>query len=159
DERTLREVQRLRRSMADLQALYDLSAYAEVLRRSEVLKSQIEATGYKPLLAELLMLLGMTESNIDENPSKSETIMRAAMIAAERFRDDATSGKVAANLIYVSGYRLGRLPEGELWARVALAKLDRVGRGQERTRAWVFADLGSAKARGGDFETARQLFE
>ena len=59
------------------------------------------------------------------------------MLVAEAARDDLTAAKVAASLVYVNGYRLGRLKEAEFWAAFGHATLDRLGGDQSRMRAWL----------------------
>ena len=158
-ERTLREVQRLRRSLAEVQTLMDLGDSGKVRKRLSALRPEVEATGYKPLLAQLLTLLGNAESALDDDPSQSEATLREAMIAAEASHDDLAAAKVAANLVFVVGHRLGRQREAEFWAGLAHAILDRIGGNHARVRAWVLAGLAGAKTRTGDFEAASVLAE
>ena len=159
DQRTLREVQRLRRSLSEVQTLMDLGDAAAAARRSRALRPEVEATGYKPLLAALLNLIGDAAVMIDDDPSKSEATLREAMVAAEASRDDLAAAKAASIIVYVVGYRLGRQQEAEFWAALAHAILDRIGGDQARVRAWVHVNLAGAKARTGDFEAARVLTE
>ncbi len=158
-ERTLREVLRLRRSLAEVQTLMDLGDAGNVRKRSNALRPEVEATGYKPLLAQLLTLLGNAEATLDDDPSQSEATLREAMIAAEASNDDLAAAKVAANLVFVVGHRLGRGREAEFWAGLGHAILDRIGGDQARVRGWVVSGLASAKIRTGDFEAARVLAE
>jgi tetratricopeptide (TPR) repeat protein len=159
DERTLAEVRRLRPALAEVQTMLDLSNFGAVLRKATALRPQIEATGYKPLLAELLNLLGMAEVSLYDDVSKAEATLRAGMIAAEASRDDQTAAKIAASMIFVVGYRLGRVEEAEFWAGLANAILDRVPGDQTRLRAWVATNHAAVRARIGDFEGARVLVE
>ena len=55
DERTLGEVERLRRSLADVQALWEVGKDQAALAKAIALRPEVEATGYKPLLAQLLV--------------------------------------------------------------------------------------------------------
>ena len=159
DEQTLREVQRLRRALAEAQMLVDIGDFARALERSKALRPEVEATGYKPLLAELLAVVGTAESSIDEDPSKSDATLREALLVAESSRDDLTAAKAASTLVYVSGYRLGRVEDAKYWARLGHAIIDRLGGAQARLRSWVDGNLGGALVRTRDFAGARILFE
>jgi tetratricopeptide (TPR) repeat protein len=97
--------------------------------------------------------------SIYDDASKSEATLHEAMIAAEAGHDDVTAAKVAANLVYIVGYRFGRIPEAKFWADLGHAILDRVGGDQARIRSWLVGNLGGAHVRSGDFERARTLLE
>ena len=158
-ERTLHEVQRLQRSLAEVQTLIDLGDTGKGRKRLKALRPEVEAIGYKPLLAQLLTLLGYAEAALDDDPSQSESTLREAMIAAESSRDDLAAAKVATHLVYVVGHRLDRQQDAEFWAGLAHAILDRVGGDQAKVRAWVLGNQAAAKLRTGDFEAARVLTE
>jgi tetratricopeptide (TPR) repeat protein len=159
DERTLREVQRLRRALAEMQTMWDIGDANGVLRRATALRPEVEATGYGPLLAQLLHLIGVADAQVEQDATQAEAILREAMLVAEASRDDVTAAKASANLVYVLGYRLGRLKEAEFWAAFGHATLDRAGGDQSRLRGWVDGSLGGAYSRAGDFEQARVLIE
>ena len=127
----------MRRSLAEVQTLMDLGDVGNVRKRSNALRPEVEATGYKPLLAQLLTLLGNAEATLDDDPSQSEATLREAMIAAEASNDDLAAAKGVANLVFVVGHRLGRGREAEFWARFGHAILDRIGGDQRRLRAWI----------------------
>jgi serine/threonine protein kinase/tetratricopeptide (TPR) repeat protein len=159
DEGTLRAVQQLRRTLRQIQTQWDIGDAVGVLRRSNLLRPEVEAIGYKPLLGEVLYLIGISEGELDPDATKSEATLRQAMLVAQAARDDLTAAKVAASLVYVNGYRLGRLKEAEFWAAFGHASLDRLGGDPSRMRAWLDGDLAGARTRGGDFEGARVLAE
>jgi len=159
DERTLREVQRLRRRLPELQTLIDIGDFAELAKRATALRGEVEATGYKPLLGELLFFIGAAQANVDPDPSNSEASMKQAMLIAEASRDDLAAAKIAASLVYVVGYRLGRLKEAEFWAGLGHAILDRVGGDQSRLRGWLDGNLAGVFTRAGDWEGARVRVE
>jgi serine/threonine-protein kinase len=58
DEATLRKVQMLRKSIAEVEVLREVGSLPEALKRAQALRSECEATGYKPLLGQLLGILG-----------------------------------------------------------------------------------------------------
>jgi tetratricopeptide (TPR) repeat protein len=159
EETALREVQRLRRALTDIQTLWDIGDAAGALKRAHAIRPEVEATGFKPLLGELLQLVGIAESAIDEDSSRSEKTLREAMLVAQAARDDRTAAKVCAILAFVNGFRLGRFDEGEFWAGLADATLDRLGAADPRLRAWINEARGGSLARAGHFEAARVVVE
>ncbi len=61
---------------------YDLGNFGAVLKRSNALRLEVEATGYKPLLGELLEPDSeIAEASVDDDPSKAEATLREAMLA------------------------------------------------------------------------------
>ena len=159
DERTLAEVKRLRRALAEVQTMQDLLDYRAVLRRSTELRPRIEATGYKPLLGELLNQIGIAEAHVSDDAAKAVATLREALSVAESSRDDVTAAKAAAALAFIAGDRLGQVQEGEFWAGFANSILDRVGGDQGRLRAWVAGSHAAIRRRIGDFEGASVLCE
>jgi serine/threonine-protein kinase len=126
DERTLRKVQGLQASLRDREALYDLGQLTESLAKTVALRSQVEATNYKPLLGQLLELQGRIETQLADE-SQSERTLREALAASVAGGDELTAAKAATGLTFLVGYFEGRLAEGILWARLADALLDRSG--------------------------------
>jgi len=159
DEKTLREVQRLRRVLAEIQTLEDLADFAGVLKRSQAIRPDVEGAGYKPLLGELLFHIGSAEAYYDADPSSAEETLHQALLIAEASKDDLTAAKAVANLVFVVGYCLGRPDEAEHWAALGHAILDRIGGNQARLRAWIDNNLSDGLMRSGDFERARTLAE
>jgi tetratricopeptide (TPR) repeat protein len=54
----------------------------------------------------------------------------------------------------LSGYRLGRQDESHRWETAAMALLQRLGSGHDRTAAWFYQDRGIARQRRGDYRAA-----
>ena len=157
DERTLREVQRLRRLIAELEALYAVGKAADALPKAIALRAEVEATGYKPLLGELLALIGLFQT--DSSPSEAERTLEQAVFTAEAARDDLTAARAATSLTYVVGYGLGREREGERWAELAIAILDRLGPGHSRVRGWAMQARSANAWLVGDFNKSVQMAE
>ena len=157
DERTLKIVVELKRALMEVRALDDLANFVLARNRAEALRPQIEATGYRPLLAEVLELIGRSESQID--PRRAEKTLEDAFLVAEQSRDDATAALASTTLVYVVGYGLERAEEGKRWARIASAILDRLRPGHERTQSWVLNNLAAIYVSEGDFKQARALLE
>ena len=135
EERTLREVQRLRRSLADVEASREVGKPQDAFAKAMRLRQEVDATGYKPLLAELLVIIGMLQTDVSLDDA--ERTLEQALFTAEAARDDVIAAKAATTLTYVVGYTLGRHREAERWADLANAILERLGPGHERLRGWA----------------------
>jgi tetratricopeptide (TPR) repeat protein len=153
DQRTLEAVRELRSSLREAQALRDVANQREARARAIALRPRVEATGYRPLLAELLELIGCA----DENAARAETTLHQALFTAEAARDDATAARAAADLIYVVGVYVDRPQEAEMWMHLSEAILDRLGPGHERIRSWALTNFGGVLLMNGDLERAERL--
>ena len=154
---TLAKVQALRASLRNVRSLVDLGNLQAASRTASELRPQVEAVGYKPLLAELLELIGVGLTHYE--PPVAESILEQAFLTAEACGDDVTAAKSAAHLTFLVGYQLKRHREGKRWAEIAGAILDRMGHGHERVRGWLATDYGAVLAVSGDLMGAHQLFE
>ena len=159
DDATLKAVQELRRSMNDVQALWGVGTNRESLRRAVALRPRVESVGYKPLLAELLELIGGMESEVEGDAVKAESTLLDAVFTAESIRDDITAARAASHLIFIVGVRLGRYREATVWARFANAALDRTGAGHERVRGWTLNNQAAVLEAQGDLDGAKEMTE
>jgi tetratricopeptide (TPR) repeat protein len=155
DDKTLQTVRRLEQELRDIRAVHDLSYLREAAARAAALRAQVEATGYKPLLGQLLELMGTANF---ASPRTAKPLLEEALYAAESGRDDVTAARATSTLIAVVGYGLDRPEEGLHWARLCHAILDRLGSEQQRIRAWAFNDEGLLLAQQGRFDAARERF-
>jgi eukaryotic-like serine/threonine-protein kinase len=159
DERTQREVEALRSSLRDLEVLRESGDRRRVLSYAMALRPRVEATGYKPMLASLLELMGSVRMDIDDDPSEAEAMLRESMVVAEQSRDDLVAAKAATALSFLLTYKLGDQRHATFSLQLAMAFLDRSGPGNERFRAWAQAADAIIHYRQGDFEQARALAE
>jgi len=157
DERTLREVQRLRQSIADIEALRGVGRIRIALAKAIALRPEVDATNYRPLLGELLEVTGSAKVSVDANDA--EATLESAVFEAEAAHDDGTAAKAATGLIFVVGMGRGRQREAERWWRWSIALLDRLGNGHTRTRAWALNNYGIVLASEGKLEQAKVLLE
>ena len=155
DEGTLREVQRVRTELAEIEATRDLGRVHQALQRAVALTPVVEKVGYRPLLGEQLQELGVIQSQL--HMRDAERTLEEALFVAEAARDDATAAKAAAMLVYVVGLDLGRIADAERWARLADSILDRTPAGTSRTRSWVANNLAAVYAANGRLEQAEKL--
>src|SRR5262249_20208990 len=140
DERTLREVRAIQPAMRDLQVFRDTGNVRELLARALALRPRVEAIGHKPLLAELLELIGYARLYADAGVADAEATLREALVTAESCRDDIDAAKAALGLSYILGYRQGRLKDADFLLQLANGFLDRIESGNERVRSWAMAD-------------------
>ena len=156
DERTLREVQRLRRSLAEIQKLHEVGKARPAMAKAIALRPEVEATGYRPLLGQLLEIIGLAQTGVFS--ADAEQTLENALFTAEAARDDATAARAAATLVYTVGVGLGKYREADRWALLANAILDR-GASDPRTRAWLLQNYSAILGEEGDLEGARILLE
>jgi len=157
DEKTLREVRRLRQLLTEIEALRQVGRSSQALSRALALRFEAEAVKYPPVLGELLYQVGAAETSNDENPTRAEMTLRKAVVIAISTRDDTTAAKAMTILVYLVAFRLGRPNEAEAWAELSNAILDRIGTGQEEIRSWLLSSQAAARIRVGDFDGALQL--
>ena len=66
-------------------------------------------------------------------------------------RRDDVAAESAAVLTGLVGVRLARHEDGERWAQMADAILDRLGDGHDRIRSWVLQSRSSMREQANDF--------
>ena len=157
DEKMARTVDSLRRSLRDAAALEEVGSERAALQKAQEILQQTEATGYKPLLAEVLFLLGVIQC--ESAPHEARIVLEKALYAAEASRDDITAAKACSSLAAVVGDGRDPHQESDRWANLAHAILDRIASPQDRIRAWVFHNQGFTRIRQGDAAAARPLYE
>ena len=157
DERTLRRVEELQRSLKAARTLYDFGRFREALASANAVRRDVESTGYNPLLAQLLNLVGEIQVDI-AHPAEGKETLQEAIVAAEAGSDDVQVAAAASDLAVIVGYREGRTAEGKLWTKLAYAALDRAGPGHDRIRAWIMQSEGIIQVIEHNNEQALQLF-
>ena len=157
DEKTLLEVQNIRRSLAEIVAMREVGKMQPALEKARALRPRVEATGYKVLLGELLGETGNIEAGM--NDDGAQQTLEEAIFVAEGSRDDSTAVKAAADLIYTLAIDHDDLAESIRWARFADAKLVRLGAEHSRTKAWVLHNISVVLAFNGELEKARPMLE
>src|SRR5262249_577811 len=157
DERTLHQVDALRTTLRDAETLREIGHFQAALDRALPLRPRVEATGYKPLLGELLQEIGLIQGDLMD--PGAEASLEEAVLVADASQEGVTRAKAATTLGHLAGSQTGRQRESERWFNVATAVLDRLGPGHERIRAWALHDHGVVRLENGRFDEARVLFE
>jgi tetratricopeptide (TPR) repeat protein len=156
DAKIARKVDELRRSVRDATALEAVGSIRAALGAARQVLPEAEATSYKPLIAEVHFLMGVTQLDA---PADAQPLLELALYAAEASRDDVTAAKAALALGYIAGYRLGRYQESERWQNLAEAIIERLSPPQPRLRGWLLHDRAATLQRKRDFASARPLLE
>ena len=134
--------------LADLKARFDSGSWKEALTIAPTLVSEARATGYRPLLAEALLLQG-TISYRSNIVREARALLGESYLVAEECRHDEVRAEAGTSLVWVVGYQQGQLAEAQKWAEEAKAILKRLG-GHELLQAWLLNDLGAVHALNGD---------
>ena len=131
------EIARLRDELSGIRAQYEAGLRKPALERLKGLEPRVRATGYEPLLAELLWVLGALQNTMGNWQASADTL-REATWTAERARDDETKAEAEVGMV-VANTNLGRLDEAALWSDAAAATLARHGSDQLLEAAWNLA--------------------
>ena len=157
DEKTAEAVRGLQRSLRDANVLEEVGNNRAAADAIRALLPRIEATGYKPLVAEALFLRGALQ--LDISPSAAEIDLEKAFFQAEASRDDVTAAKAVSALVFLTGNWGGRRQDSDRWAAIGFAILDRLAVPQPRIRAWILHNQGAGAGEAHDFESGRRLLE
>jgi tetratricopeptide (TPR) repeat protein len=142
--------------LKEAQALRDLANAPAAFKRAGALQPEVDATGYGPLRAELLELIGSTDTE-SRRREKAEATLHEALFIAEAARDDATAARIATDLVCIGVLEPKRRREAETWFRLSESILDRLGSAQDRTRGWAFNNFALVRAHDGDVTGAIRL--
>jgi eukaryotic-like serine/threonine-protein kinase len=157
DPTTLGAVQRLKGILRTVRAQAEIGNRREAAKAAEALRLQAQTLAYKPLLAEVLQVIG--EGQVEYEPAKAERSLEEAFLIAETAGDGETAVRAASSLTFVTGYHhAGRREEAKRWARIAEAILDGLKGNQNRLRGWVTNDLASLMAIEGNCDEASALY-
>ncbi|MEM6989109.1 MAG: serine/threonine-protein kinase [Myxococcota bacterium] len=142
----------LRDEIEDATVRASLGHYAPALTAMRATVEGADATDYLPVMAEARLALGMIESSAGEDRAAESTLERAYWLARrtghERVQLDA-----ASRLVFVVGFQLGRVTDGEAWARGAEADWERSS-GDPLVRARLDSNLGAALNLAGRYDAA-----
>ncbi|HVT99557.1 MAG TPA: serine/threonine-protein kinase [Acidobacteriaceae bacterium] len=147
-------VDRLRQSLAQVKALLDVGHYGAGVAMAIPLSAEARRLGYRPLLAEVLMLLGRLQYEAGDSATSQSTLAQA-LAEAEASRHDevlADAATLLAGAIVETDF--SRAAEAERWLTLAAAALDRMGPGHERTRGWILTERAAIASRLHDFSSA-----
>ena len=130
-----------------------VEAEQQIDRAEQLGASAASVEPYRPLAAEIALARGELLNDQSSFPEAAQALERAHLDARRSGHRDVTL-RSATLLIYLTGYRLARYDEGELWSRIARAEADRVGT-KTPVHARILSWTGILHGRRGDFERAR----
>jgi serine/threonine protein kinase/tetratricopeptide (TPR) repeat protein len=154
DAATRERVADMRDRLAVLKARFDAGKYSEALKDAPALIATGREIGYKPLVAEGLVLLGTMQYK-SSNGVAAERALVESFRMADASRHDEVRAEAAADLVYVVGYQQGRFSDAHRWAETSESVLQRLG-GHAILHAWLLNDLGCVlRLEGRNTEAAR----
>ena len=142
DPATAAKVAELRKRLADVKARFDAGQWKETLKEVPGLVPAARATGYQPIIAETLALVGAMHSSASD-PQSAEKELAEAYRLADASRHDETRAEVATALVFVVGDQESRFEDASRWSDSAEAVLARLG-GHQLLHAWLLNNLGCA---------------
>ena len=151
DQATRARVDAIRERAAVVDALSSTGKHAQALAMGRALVGDARSLGYRPLLAELLQRLWAFDQSSSYANEASKDLQESVLLALSARRDDVAA-QAAALLSGLIGYTLARHQEGEHWAALATALLDRLGSGYDRVRAWVFQTQAAISLQSNDLD-------
>jgi len=115
-----------RKSLATAHALWQAGRYVPAQQSITPLIADVRAIGYRPLEGEVLLQEGRIADSAGDYP-RAKAAYGDAAVAADAGRDDETAALAECGLVWVVGERMGKYPDAHELARVAQAKIDRLG--------------------------------
>jgi tRNA A-37 threonylcarbamoyl transferase component Bud32 len=157
DEALRARVLSLRTRLATLWATAAAGHDWQALKPMGALVDEARAAGHEPLLAEALLVYARTRAPFD--PESAEPLYEEAFKRSEAIRNDALAAEAAIQLVAIAGAIEHHFENGERWARIADATVERGV--PLRLRGWflnnrgmLFAAQGSWRLAEGDFSAA-----
>ncbi|HEX9100936.1 MAG TPA: serine/threonine-protein kinase [Polyangia bacterium] len=146
-----------RKSLATIHALWQGGRYAAADRQLAPVVAEAHAVGYRPLEGEVLLQAARVADSSGDYP-RARCAYADAAVAAEAGRDDVTAALAECGLVWVIGERLGKYADAHAEARVAQAKIDRLGR-QDMLQAQLDAHLAAIFSEEGKYKEAEERAE
>ncbi|MBX7081186.1 MAG: serine/threonine-protein kinase [Nannocystaceae bacterium] len=129
DERA--QLEELRMRVAHAAALVQAGKGADALAVAEVAARRAHEHAHHPTIAEAELTLGRALDLLGRT-QQAELALRRAAIAAEHADDDRLLADARTLLVSVAGAQQERRGDGELWAELAAAALERLGHDARR---------------------------
>jgi tetratricopeptide (TPR) repeat protein len=135
-----------------VKASLDTGRFEQAKSAGRALTAAVEATGHRPLIAELGNLIGEAEGGAGA-PADARRTLEHAVWEAEASRHDQLAARIWTTLVYVVGYSLGDPAAAEFLIQRADAALLRIG-DPARPRGELEMNLGTLAYKGGDVASA-----
>ncbi|HEY8925603.1 MAG TPA: tetratricopeptide repeat protein, partial [Polyangia bacterium] len=151
DTATRARVEAIREQIAVVEALHLTGKHRQALDLGRKAIAAARATQYRPLVAEVLVRTWAFE-DAAAFPQETVADLQEGLWTALSSRRDDIAARGAALLAGVEGYTLARRDEGERWAALGDAILDRLGPGHDDVRAWLFQTRSAMAVQAGDLD-------
>ena len=155
---TREHVASLATRLAEVKALRDTGQWKAALGQAKVLAETARTVGYAPLLAEVLATRSWLEQESGDSAAAAPTMEQALWLAVAARRDDIAA-EMAAQLVAINGYYLGKVDEARRWVKPAEALVERLGPGHERITSWLYQARGGIAERSGDYPAAKAAYD
>jgi tetratricopeptide (TPR) repeat protein len=156
DPRQRAEVDALRSELARLRARRDAGRYADGIGAARAAAASAEKIGYRPLVAEALLLEGSFDSATGDSTAAARAILQA-VAAADASRHDRVGAQARGSLVAIATNR-AHYDEAEMWVELARAAVERGGSDAELT-AQLATNYGSLLSHQGKSEPALAEFK
>jgi len=144
--------------LAEVKALRDTGQWKRALVQARTLADAAGTVGYEPLLAEVLATRSWLEHESGDSAAAVPTMERAVWMALAAHRDDIAA-EMAAQLVAINAYYLGKVDEARRWVKPAEALLARLGPGHERITSWLYQARGGIGERSGEYPAAKAAYD
>jgi tetratricopeptide (TPR) repeat protein len=152
-ERARAAVESLRQQALALKALRFTGRDAEALARSRPLLAEARALGYRPLVAEMLVIQAFAAYGTGQRDAAADIFLEA-WAEAEQSRDDEVAAEAAVMTFSLVAQERGRHAEALRMQRLAESSLARLGRRDDRLVAWMLQGRALDEDNVGDDEAA-----
>jgi len=149
DGPTRARVEAVRGEIAVVEALHLTGKHRQALDLGRRSIAEARRTEYRPLIAEVLVRTWAFEA-ADAFPRETAADLQEGIWTALASRRDDIAARGAALLAGIEGYTLARREEGERWAALGTAILDRLGPGHDDVRSWLLQTRSAIALQGGD---------
>jgi eukaryotic-like serine/threonine-protein kinase len=150
-------IDELRGELARAAAQRSAARYQDALAIVAALERPADEIGWAPLRAEVGLLLGQLRAELGEIDEGASAVTDAAELGEATGMDELVA-RAYASLVEIVGVHGARTAEGERWARLATAKLRRLG-GLPRVEAKLAMWRASMADTAGDYPAARRWTE
>jgi tetratricopeptide (TPR) repeat protein len=114
-----------RTELARVDALFAAGRYKDALARATALYERVRTVAYRPLTAEVALLLGKIQNRSGENAAADRTFREALAASIAAHADDDVL--YSATSLALSASELTQLPRADEWIAVSVAASERLG--------------------------------
>ena len=150
------KVQQLRRRLATLHAMAAAGHDWQALKPLAALVEEARTTGDQRLLADALLVYARARSPFD--PEGAASVYEDAFNRGETLHNNELAAEAAIQLVAIVGAIQHHFDDGQRWARLAEAILERDPGGAPRLRGWLLHNRGTLHAARGRWRLAEGDF-